>query len=244
MADFKKDRHFNPYSDGMWAGNKFITRPQKYRPLKRRKPRVLKLPDYYVDELVRLNNECTYPYDTPCLENFEPSRDLIYSYGELVDCDDPRKYDTHDNHGRYIQRKRLFEDDGLRKKRTTGRPHKRKYKRPEELNIRPRMPEQARWIRRKEDDATEHGPRGIEAGVIRATKEKSLEQVREERLLLHRSASAAQKRWKEQQVEKRMWDKDQRLKKRMIIEEMKRLVAENEIAEARKYYKLLKRLSI
>ncbi len=228
MADFKKDRHFNPYSDGMWAGNKFITRPQKYRPLKRRKPRVLKLPDYYVDELVRLNNECTYPYDTPCLENFEPSRDLIYSYGELVDCDDPRA--------------RL---DGLGKKgRTKGRPHKRKYQKRGELNLRPPMPEQGQWIRRKEDDATEHGPRGIEAGVIRATKEKSLEQVREERLLLHRSASAAQKRWKEQQVEKRMWDKDQRLKKRMIIEEMKRLVAENEIAEARKYYKLLKRLSI
>ena len=61
MADFKKNRRFDPYSDGMWAGNKFITRPQKYRPLKRRKPRVLKLPDYYVDELVWLNNECTHP---------------------------------------------------------------------------------------------------------------------------------------------------------------------------------------
>ena len=234
MSDFKKYRHL--ITDGMWAGNKYIPRPKKHRPLKRRKPRVLRLQDKYVDELVPLNNECTYDYDTPCLENFEPSRDLIYSYGELVDCEDARRYD---NRGRP-----RFEDDGLRKKRTTGRPHKRKYKRPEELNIRPRMPEQGRWIRRKEDDATEHGPRGLEAGVIRATKEKSLEQVREERLLLHRSASAAQKRWKEQQVEKRMWDKDQRLKKRMIIEEIKRLVAENEIAEGRKYYKLLKRLSI
>jgi len=243
MADLKKYRHF--LTDGMWAGDKWIPRPQKYRPLKRRKPQVLKLQDKYVDELVRLNNECTYDYDTPCLENFEPSRDLVYSYGELVDCNDPRKYDTHDNRGRYIQRKRRFEEDGLRKKgRPKGRPHKRKYKRPEELNIRPRMPEQGRWIRRKEDDATEHGPRGIEAGVIRATKEKSLEQVREERLLLHRSASAAQKRWKEQRLEKRMLDKEQRIKKRMIIEEMKRLVDENEIAEARKYYELLKRLSI
>tara|TARA_R100001086_G_scaffold214354_1_gene130389 strand:+ start:182 stop:853 length:672 start_codon:yes stop_codon:yes gene_type:complete len=223
MSDFKKDRHF--LTDGMWAGDKWIPRPQKYRPLKRRKPQVLKLQDKYVDELVRLNNECTYDYDTPCLENFEPSRDLIYSYGELVDCNDPRKYD---NHGRP-----RFEDDGLRKKRTTGRPHKRKYKRPEELNIRPRMPEQGRWIRRKEDDATEHGPRGLEAGVIRATKEKSLEQVREERLLLHKSASAAQKRWKER-----------RLKQRMIVREIKRLVDENEIAEARKYYELLKRLFI
>jgi hypothetical protein len=228
MSDFKKDRHF--LTDGMWAGDKWIPRPQKYRPLKRRKPQVLKLQDKYVDELVRLNNECTYDYDTPCLENFEPSRDLIYSYGELVDCNDPRKYDTYDNHGRYIRR---FEDDGLRKKRTKGRPHKRKYKQPEELNIRPRMPEQGRWIRRKEDDATEHGPRGIEAGVIRATKEKSLEQVREERLLLHKSASAAQKRWKER-----------RLKQRMIVREIKRLVDENEIAEARKYYELLKRLFI
>lgn len=215
MADFKKYRHL--ITDGMWAGSKYIPRPQKYRPLKRRKPRVLKLPDKYVDELVRLNNECTYDYDTPCLENFDPGRDLVYSYGELVDCDDPRA--------------RL---DGLGKKgRTTGRPHKRKYKRPEELNIRPRMPEQGRWVRRKEDDATEHGPRGLEAGVIRATKEKSLEQVREERLLLHRSASAAQKRWKER-----------RLKQRMIVREIKRLVDENEIAEARKYYELLKRLFI
>jgi len=224
MADFKKYRHL--ITDGMWAGNKYISRPKKYRPLKRRKPRVLKLPDKYVDELVRLNNECTYDYDTPCLENFEPSRDLVYSYGELVDCEDVRRYD---NRGRP-----RFEDDGLRKKgKPKGRPHKRKYKRPEELNIRPRMPEQARWIRRKEDDATEHGPRGLEAGFIRATKEKSLEQVREERLLLHRSASAAQKRWKEQQ-----------LKKRMMVKEMKRLVDENEIAEARKYYELLKRLFI
>ena len=216
MADFKKNCRFDPYSDGMWAGNKFITRPQKYRPLKRRKPRVLKLPDWYVDELVRLNNECTYPYDTPCLENFEPSRDLVYSYGELVDCDDPRA--------------RL---DGLGNKGRKKGANKRKYKQPEELNIRPRMPEQARWIRRKEDDATEHGPRGLEAGVIRATKEKSLEQVREERLLLHKSASAAQKRWKER-----------RLKQRMIVKEIKRLVDENEIAEARKYYELLKRLFI
>ena len=80
---------------------------------------------------------------------------------------------------------------------------------------------------------TEHGPRGLEAGLIRATKEKSLEQVREERLLLHKSASAAQKRWKEQQ-----------LKKKMMVKEMKRLVDENEIAEARKYYELLKRLFI
>lgn len=213
-------------TDGMWAGDKFIPRPQKYRPLKRRKPHVLKLQDKYVDELVRLNNECTYDYDTPCLENFEPSRDLIYSYGELVDCNDPRI--QYDNRGRP-----RLEDDGLRKKRTTGRPHKRKYKRPEELNIRPRMPEQGRWVRRKEDDATEHGPRGLEAGLIRATKEKSLEEVREERLLLHRSASAAQKRWKER-----------RLKQRMIVREIKRLVEENEIAEARKYYELLKRLFI
>ena len=232
MADFKKYRHL--ITDGMWAGSKYIPRPQKYRPLKRRKPRVLKLPDYYVDELVWLNNECTYDYDTPCLGDFEPSRDLIYSYGELVDCNDPRKYDTHDNRGRYIPRKRRSEEDGLRKKgRPKGRPHKRKYKRPEELNIRPRMPEQGRWIRRKEDDATEHGPRGLEAGLIRATKEKSLEQVREERLLLHKSASAAQKRWKER-----------RLKQRMIVREIKRLVDENEIAEARKYYELLKRLFI
>tara|TARA_Y100000015_G_scaffold31773_1_gene31411 strand:+ start:1080 stop:1742 length:663 start_codon:yes stop_codon:yes gene_type:complete len=220
MSDFKKYRHL--ITDGMWAGNKYIPRPKKYRPLKRRKPQVLRLQDKYVDELVRLNNECTYDYDTPCLENFEPSRDLIYSYGELVDCNDPRS--KYDNRGRP-----RFEDEG----RPKGRPHKRKYKRPEELNIRPRMPEQARWVRRKEDDATEHGPRGLEAGVIRATKEKSLEQVREERLLLHKSASAAQKRWKEQQ-----------LKKRMMVKEMKRLVDENEIAEARKYYELLKRLFI
>tara|TARA_R100000700_G_scaffold2267_2_gene4837 strand:+ start:3506 stop:4180 length:675 start_codon:yes stop_codon:yes gene_type:complete len=224
MADLKKYRHI--ITDGMWAGNKYIPRPKKHRPLKRRKPRVLRLQDKYVDELVRLNNECTYDYDTPCLENFEPSRDLVYSYGELVDCEDVRRYD---NRGRP-----RFEDDGLRKKgKPKGRPHKRKYKRPEELNIRPRMPEQARWVRRKEDDATEHGPRGLEAGVIRATKEKSLEQVREERLLLHRSASAAQKRWKER-----------RLKQRMIVREIKRLVDENEIAEARKYYELLKRLFI
>ena len=224
MADLKKYRHI--ITDGMWAGNKYIPRPKKHRPLKRRKPRVLRLQDKYVDELVRLNNECTYDYDTPCLENFEPSRDLVYSYGELVDCEDVRRYD---NRGRP-----RFEDDGLRKKgKPKGRPHKRKYKRPEELNIRPRMPEQARWVRRKEDDATEHGLRGLEAGVIRATKEKSLEQVREERLLLHRSASAAQKRWKER-----------RLKQRMIVREIKRLVDENEIAEARKYYELLKRLFI
>ncbi len=124
MADFKKNRRFDPYSDGMWAGNKFIRRPKKYRPLKRRKPRVLKLPDYYVDELVWLNNECTYPYDTPCLGDFEPSRDLVYSYGELVDCDDARRFEHH----------------GLGQK---GRPkgaNKRRYKQPEELNIRPRMP--------------------------------------------------------------------------------------------------------
>jgi hypothetical protein len=217
MADFKKYRHL--ITDGMWAGNKYIPRPQKYRPLKRRKPRVLKLPDKYVDELVRLNNECTYDYDTPCLENFEPSRDLLYSYGELVDCDDPRaRLDGLGKKGRQI---------GPLHKRRNG-ANRKKYKRPEELGIRPSLPEQEQ----------------NKAGVIKATKGKSLEQVREERLLLHESASAAQKRWKQQRLKKRMLDKEQRLKKRMIIDKMIRLVGENKLAEARKHYEILKRLSI
>jgi hypothetical protein len=75
--------------------------------------------------------------------------------------------------------------------------------------------------------------KGIEDGIIQATKDKSLAEVREERLRMHEAASATQKRWK-----------TQRLAKRLLVRKIKQLVEENKIEEARAAYDSLKRLSI
>ena len=115
MADFKKISSL--ITDRMWAGSKYIPRPQKYRPLKRRKPRVLKLPDAMSMNWFGSTTNATKDYETPCLGDFEPGRDLIYSYGELVDCNDPRKYEERQPWRDPTQAS--AEDDGLEEKRHT-----------------------------------------------------------------------------------------------------------------------------
>jgi len=177
--------------DGRWIGGKYLSPPVKER-RKFYQPRITESEIKYV---VWLNNHCTY--DTELIDTVDlnaPCKDMVHSYGELVDCEGETCVD------RYKRRKRR--DDV------------------KDTDIQPPLPKPK-------------FKKGIEDGIIQATKDKSLAEMREERLRMHEAASATQKRWK-----------TQRLAKRLLVRKIKQLVEENKIEEARAAYESLKRLSI
>ena len=70
--------------DGRWIGGKYLSPPVKER-RKFYQPRITESEIKYV---VWLNNHCTY--DTELIDTVDlnaPCKDMVHSYGELVDCE-------------------------------------------------------------------------------------------------------------------------------------------------------------